>query len=372
MATMSLTTAVVGGGTVSDRHLDGLRKLAMTDLVAVCDVDEDRVREKAREYDLKAYTDIEAMLTREDLDWIHLCTPVQTHLDLATKAIKEGVAVQIEKPVTETVAEVEELSRVADRHDVPVSVVHNHNFDPAIRKARAAIERGDVGNVRSVDMLYAGETWPDEVKRGAWAHDLPGGEFEEGFPHPIYMLLNLGGYPASADDVDAGTHSRRDYGGEFEYDGVQFQYTSEDGVLCSGTIVASEIPHKTIQIHGDEGSLVVDVVSQTVTTLDRDYQASPVMRAMTNVDHVLDRVRGSLENVRAVVERKRNDTWEAERDLVSHYYQFDAEAAALIQGRELPSPLEEARWTIEIMETIRASAIDDRSRVVAQQPADQD
>jgi len=92
---MSLTTAVVGGGTVSDRHLDGLAKLAMTDLVAVCDVDEDTVREKAREYDLKAYTDVEAMLAQEDLDWVHLCTPhVQTHLDLATTIVEAGVPVR--------------------------------------------------------------------------------------------------------------------------------------------------------------------------------------------------------------------------------------------------------------------------------------
>ncbi len=369
---MSLTTAVVGGGTVSDRHLDGLTKLSMTDLVAVCDVDEDRVREKAREYDIKAYTDLEAMLVREDLDWVHLCTPVQTHLDLATKVIEAGVPVQIEKPVTETIGEVEELSRVADRNDVPVSVVHNHNFDPAMRKARAAIERGDLGEIRSVDMLYAGETWPDEVKRGSWAHDLPGGEFEEGFPHPIYMLLNLGGYPEHADDIDASTQRRRDYGGEFDYDGVQFQFTSKDGVLCSGTVVASDVPHKTIQIHGDEGSIVVDVVSQTVTRLDRDYESSPVARALTNVDHVVDRIRGSVENVYDVVERKRDDSWEVERDAVPHYYQFDAEAEALLQGRDLPSPLTEAHWTIEIMEAIRSSATEERRAVVAQQPADQD
>lgn len=369
---MTLTTAVVGGGTVSDRHLGGLTKLALVDLVAVCDVDEDRVREKARSYDLKAYTDLDAMLAREDLDWLHLCTPVQTHLELARKAIEAGVAVQIEKPVTETVEEAAELSRVAERHDVPVSVVHNHNFDPAMREARAAIERGDIGAVRSVDLLYAGETWPDEVKRGAWAHDLPGGEFEEGFPHPIYMLLDLGGYPDHPSAVAAGTQRHREYDGEFDYDGVQFQYTSADGVLCQGAVVAGEIPHKTIRIYGDEGSLVVDVVSQTVTTLDRDYESSPVSRALTNVDHVVDRVRGSIANVRAVVRRARSDEWEAERDLVSHYYQFDAEAAALIQDRELPCPLEEGRWTIEIMEAIRAASGEGRAEVVAERPAEGD
>ncbi len=374
---MSITTAVVGGGTVSDWHLDGLTRLPEADLVAICDLDEDRVRQKAREYDLKAYTDVEAMLVREELDWLHICTPVQTHLELAKTAIESDVAVQIEKPVTETAEEAEELLRHAERYDVPVSVVHQHDYDPAMREARERIERGEIGEVRSAEMLYAGETWPDEEKRGSWALDLAGGEFEEGLPHPIYMLLNLGGYPESPEAITADTDRHRHYEQGFDYDGTSFQYRSEDGALCSGTILASPVPHKELRIHGNDGSLVVDVVSQTVTALDRDYESSSLGRAMANVDHVIDRVRGTVENAMAVAQRARSDDWETHRDLNAHAYQFDREARALLGDAPMPDTLAEARWTIEIMEEIRASAGPEEAPATAspaehQAAADQD
>jgi predicted dehydrogenase len=99
-------------------------------------------------------------------------------------------------------------------------------------------------------------------------------------------VLNLGGYPSSPEAIQASSSLVGEYAQEFEYDSVQFQYVTDDGVLCSGTVLASDVPHKVIQVHGDRGSIEIDVVSQSVTVLDRDYQASPKARAMATVDHV--------------------------------------------------------------------------------------
>jgi predicted dehydrogenase len=356
---MTLETAVVGGGVVSDYHLSGLEQCPDTNLVAICDLDESRAREKATEYDINAYADFEGMLARESLDWIHLCTPVGTHLELARMAIEDGIPVLIEKPVTESVAEAEELERLAEEYDATVSVVHNHNFSPAMRKARRLIEDGAIGELRSVDLLYAGETYPDDVRRGAWAFELPGGEFEEGLPHPIYMVLNLGGYPSSPDAIQASTSLADEYAQGFEYDSVQFQYTTDDGVLCSGTVLASDVPHKVIQVHGDDGSIEIDVVSQSVTVLDRDYQASPKARALANVDHVLGRLRGTAENLVAVARRSIDDDWDSVRNLDSHSYQFGEEVRAIQRGEPTAVPVAEGTWTLRVMETIRATTADD-------------
>lgn len=356
---MTLETAVVGGGVVSDYHLSGLTQCPDTELVAICDLDESRAREKATEYDINAYADFEGMLARESLDWIHLCTPVGTHLDLARMAMEDGIPVLIEKPVTESVAEAEELERLAEEHDATVSVVHNHNFSPAMRKARGLIEDGTIGRLRSVDLLYAGETFPDDVRRGAWAFELPGGEFEEGLPHPIYMVLNLGGYPESTDAIQASASLVNEYTQEFDYDSVQFQYTTDDGVLCSGTVLASDVPHKVIQVHGDRGSIEIDVVSQSVTVLDRDYQASPKARALANVDHVLGRIQGTVENLVAVARRTVDDDWDSVRNLDSHSYQFGEEVRAIQRDEPTAVPVAEGTWTLRIIEAVRAAATTD-------------
>jgi len=353
---MTLETAVVGGGVVSDYHLSGLQQCPDTHLVAICDLDESRAREKATEYDINAYADFEGMLAREELDWIHLCTPVGTHLDLARMAIEDGIPVLIEKPVTESVAEAEALETLVEDHDATVSIVHNHNFSPAMRTARQYIEDGTIGDVRSVDLLYAGETYPDDVRRGAWAFELAGGEFEEGLPHPIYMVLNLGGYPSSPESIQANTALAGEYAQGFDYDSVQFQYTTDDGVLCSGTVLASDVPHKVIQVHGDRGSVEIDVVSQSVTVLDRDYQASPKTRALANVDHVLGRVQGTVENLLAVARRTVDDDWDSVRNLDSHSYQFGEEVSAIQRGDPTAVPVEEGTWTLRIIEAVRAAA----------------
>jgi len=356
---MSLRTAVVGGGTVSDRHLDGLVACPWTNPVAVCDIDEDRATEKADTYGLEAYTDLEAMLARADLDWLHVCTPVATHLDVATTAIEAGVPVLIEKPITETADEYEQLAVTAEEHGVHVSAVHNHDFDPVVRQLADAIEEGTVGEVRAVEMRYAGQTYPDDVRRGEWAFELPGGEFEEGLPHPLYMLLRIGGYPTALENIQAITHRHREYDRPFTYDGAKLQYVSEDDLLCSATLLPGSVPDKGIHVQGEDGALVADLVSQTLVTLDRDYGASPVARARNNVDRAVDRMLGNAANVRSVIERRRNDDWATEIDLDGLAYQLDAEARALRGEGDPPVALEEAGWTIRLMEAIRDAAAEE-------------
>jgi predicted dehydrogenase len=353
---MSLRTAVIGGGAVSDIHLSGLAKNPQTELAGVCDVDAETARRKAREYGTLPYTDTGELLDAESLDWVHLCTPVGTHLDLARELLAADVPVLIEKPVTETAAEAETLLDAAREHDVPVSVVRNHLFISAMRRARAAVESGELGDLRAVEVTYAGNTWPDEPNRGAWTFELPGGEFEEGIPHPIYLALGVGGYPASTDAVRATTSRHRTYERGFTYDGLTLQYPTDDGTLCGVTVLAGSVPQRTVDIHGTEGSLVVDLVSGTVLRLERDYKASPLARLRNDVDRAAGRLRGAVDNVRRAVRARRASGWEAERLRNPHYYQFDREADALLNGADPVVPLENGVWTLRLMEAVRTAA----------------
>jgi len=353
---MKLRTGIVGGGTVSAVHIDGLKRNPRTDLVAICDVDEERARELAEKHEIRPFTSVQTMVDEVDLDWVHVCTPVQTHVDVALTAIEAGIPVMIEKPITETVAEFERLAEAARAHDVPVSVKHNHVFDPAMRKAMDRVQSGDLGRVKGVDVIYTGSSRPDDPNRGAWSFDLAGGEFEEGLAHPIYLTLRAGGYPEDADDVLATTTTFEEYDRPFAYDAAQLQYVSRDGVLCTTKMLGDTIPVRQVLIHGRDLSLTVDLISQTLVEHDRDYKASAVARAQNNVDQVADRIRGTIQNGGAVIKRAMNDDWDVARKLNAHFYQNDAESRALITDSPMPVPLEEGRWTVQLMETIRESA----------------
>ncbi|EMA70639.1 oxidoreductase domain-containing protein [Halorubrum aidingense JCM 13560] len=355
---MTLRTAVIGGGTVSGVHLDGLDRNPRTDLVAICDLDEDIARDIATEYGIRAFFDVEEMLAELDLDWVHVCTPVQTHLAIAKTVIEAGIPVQIEKPITETYEEFEELAAFAERHDVVVSEKHNHAFDPVVRRAMQAKRNGELGEVRGVDVIYTGSSRPDDPNRGPWNFDLAGGEFEEGIPHPIYLTLRAGGYPRSESSLATTTALFGDYERSFDYDGAQIQYVTDDEVLCTTKMLGGTRPVRELILHGSKKSLTADLLSQTLIEHDRDYKRSAATRALNNVDQAVDRFTGTIANARAVLNRSRNDDWDTLRLLNAHYYQNDAESRALEAGdpSRMPVPLSESRWMILLMEEIRDTA----------------
>jgi len=352
---MSLRTAVIGGGTVSETHLSGLSQNPKTELVAICDLDTETARQKAKSHSIKAYFDVAELLKSEDLDWVHVCTPPQTHLTVATQVLEAGIPILVEKPVTETIEQFEELAAVADREDVPFSVVHNHKFGPVERTVRNEIESGELGQIRGVDLLYTGSTEPDVANRGAWNFELLGGEFEEGLPHPLYLGLNAGGLPQSEADVSAQTSLLGTYDREFGYDCAQLQYVSESGTLCTIKMLSGTKPVRILYVHGSESTLAADLVSQTLVRLDRDYKASPVARAQNNIDQIADRIRGTAENIGIVLKDKRAGEWATAIERNGSYYQFDQEAEALLTGTEPPVSVDEARWTVKLQEAIRDS-----------------
>ncbi|MDL5360616.1 Gfo/Idh/MocA family protein [Halalkalicoccus sp. NIPERK01] len=353
---MAVDTAVIGAGEVSDSHLSALKGNPRTNLVGVCDIDEGRARTAAEKYDTDPYFDLDDLLESVDLDWVHVCTSVQTHLPLAEKAIRAGVPVLVEKPTTETVAELDELAALSEEHGVPVSPVHQHLFDPAMRDARERIRSGEIGAVRGVDLVYTGHTRPDEANRGTWVFDLPGGEFEEGLPHPLYLTLGAGGYPRSEDDISAQTSLYDDYGGRFDYDSAQVQYATEEGALCSATMLAGGAPKRMIHVHGEDASLIVDMILQVVHQVEGEYKDSTVGKVKQSLKYAGGQLAGLAKNAALVAHANYSDEWEPKTRIDPHKYQIDRTAYALQHDLAMPVPLSEARWTIRLMEALREAA----------------
>lgn len=357
---MPLNSAVVGAGVVSDVHFRGLAACPHTDLVAVCDLDEDRAREAAREHVVTPYTDLGEMLASEDPDWVHVCTPVQTHRDLGVQCLEAGAHVLLEKPATVTTGEFEDLAAAAEANGVTLSVVHNHNFSPGMRRLGERVEAGEIGDVRAVNMIYPGSSRPDDVLRGAWSRELVGGEFEEGLPHPIYPVLKAGGYPRDHDSVRATTAIHGRYDREYAFDGAQAQWVTEDEVLCSVQMLAGSVPEWKMSVHGEEKSLTLDFVSQTILEHDRDYLENATNRGLNNVDEILDRVRGSVEMGTSFVKSKLRSDWDTQRSMQSHFAQFDAEVRYLVAGGDPAVPVEEGYWEVGVLEAIRETARGDQ------------
>ena len=357
---MTLRTAVVGAGIVSENnHLPAVSRNPRTELVAVCDVDEGAVREAVAEYGGRAYTDVEAMLDGERLDWVHVATPVQTHFELASAAVEAGVPTTVQKPATTTREELDDLRELAAAVRIPVSVVHNWLFYPVVRDLRRRIAAGEFGEIRAVETTFSGEGRPDDTYRGDWVYDLPGGDLEEGIAHPLYLTLGLGGPPRDEDAVDVQTRTVREYDG-FTYDGVSLQWTTDEAALCSVTVLSGSAPNDEIRVYGTDASARVDVQTNAVEVHDADegpfhILAEQLARSVTIAESV---VNGAFESVRAEVADRVEEELDYHREgsADGHYYILNEAAKALERGEQPPVPLAHSHWVLTLLEQIRDDA----------------
>lgn len=89
----------------------------------------------------------DALIASDDVDVVHICTPNNTHAELALKAIQAGKAVVCEKPLATSVADAQALKAAADVAGVVTAVPFIYRFYPAVREARARILSGQGGDL---------------------------------------------------------------------------------------------------------------------------------------------------------------------------------------------------------------------------------
>ncbi|MFC6824416.1 Gfo/Idh/MocA family protein [Halopelagius fulvigenes] len=358
---MAVRTAVIGSGIVStNNHLPALARNPRTDLLAVADVDEESVREAAAEYGCRAYTDAETMLEREDAEWVHVATPVQTHADLARAAIDAGANVTVQKPAATNPEELGEMRSAADEAGVSLSVVHNWLYYPVVRELRRRIASGEIGEVRAVRTAFTGEGRPDETYRGDWVLELEGGDLEEGMSHPFYLTLALGGVPRSEDDVTALTRATEEFDHGVTYDGAQVQYVAENDALCSITYLSSSARDSKLAVHGTEGSIHVDIPTATLDVHDAESGPYhfPNERFSRNAERTRQTAEGAVRNAKRYVAGRIEDELDRhdEDSPDGHYFLFDEAAKALERGEKPPVTPELSRWVLELTEQVRESA----------------
>jgi len=133
-----ICVAVIGVGAFGRNHARVYRKLEQDGfpvrLLAVVDPDTARADAVGSEFGCRSYGSLEQLLgTRSDLQAASVATPTVHHLSTARQLMEAGVDVLIEKPLAASVAEADELAKLAQRHQRVVQVGHLERFNPAVR-----------------------------------------------------------------------------------------------------------------------------------------------------------------------------------------------------------------------------------------------
>jgi predicted dehydrogenase len=128
------------------------------DLAAVAGRDAAAAADMARRFDwAHVETDWRALIAREDVDLVDICTPGDTHADIAIAALEAGKHVLCEKPLANTVEEARAMAAAAERaraHGIRSMVGFTYRRVPAIALARQLVQEGRVGEIRHVRAQY--------------------------------------------------------------------------------------------------------------------------------------------------------------------------------------------------------------------------
>jgi predicted dehydrogenase len=146
-----LRVGLIGAGTIAfSAHLPAYRKLRdEIELVTVADIRVENAERAAREYDAEShYADYRELLAREDLDFVDICTPEFLHADQVEAAAAAGVHIICEKPMASSIAEADRMIAASERAGVRLMIAHSRRFTGRYQQIRAAIDRGEIGEVR--------------------------------------------------------------------------------------------------------------------------------------------------------------------------------------------------------------------------------
>ena len=127
-----LRMAVIGVGHLGQHHARILAGLPDVNLVGVVDNNPEQAAAIAAKLGTKAYDDIEPLL--DEVDAVSVVTPTIFHHRVAAEFLRNAVPVLVEKPICRTVAEADDLIRLAAKANVPLQVGHIERFNPAFEE----------------------------------------------------------------------------------------------------------------------------------------------------------------------------------------------------------------------------------------------
>lgn len=148
---------VVGCGSIGDRHLSNLLDLGVEALTAV-ETDTKRGQRIERQYDVPV-TDLDTALAR-DPDFAVICVPNDRHVSVASAAARAGCDLLVEKPLSDSMAGVEDLLEIVETNDLVTLVGCNMRFHPGIVAIRDLLAADTVGRVLAT-RIEAGSYLPD-------------------------------------------------------------------------------------------------------------------------------------------------------------------------------------------------------------------
>ncbi|MBD3625239.1 MAG: Gfo/Idh/MocA family oxidoreductase [Rhodobacteraceae bacterium] len=294
-----LGVGVIGTFAWADKaHLPGYAAHERVDLVAVCDVNEERARAAADKFGArKVYTDAAELIADPEVAMVDVCTPTHTHLPLSLDAIAAGKHVLSEKPLHTAAAPAFDAARKADAAGVRTKLGFTFRYSPAIRWIQQAVASGELGEIFHIHGFEQNQQWLDpdfplrQVAPDAKRDELIPSSIVGYGSHLIDLMRWIGGEFDSVvssmknfipERVIRGEEGRQrvliDDGtvGLVEYAG------GAQGTLQTSYIAVGNYPGVEIRVYGSKGAAIARLISE--------YDVQETLMVATRDDYEFKRI----------------------------------------------------------------------------------
>ena len=167
----------IGAIGVGGRGAGDLDAVSSENITALCDVDADRLGAAAARHPLaKKYADYRQLLEQTDLEAVVVATPDHHHAPATVRALRRGLHVYCEKPLTHTVEEARLIAALTREKKVATQMGTQNHEHPGYLRLVELLQSGAIGDVQEVHVITdrPGKWWPQGMDRPAETPAVPG------------------------------------------------------------------------------------------------------------------------------------------------------------------------------------------------------
>ena len=135
---------IIGCGNIFPMHAVSAELSGLAEVVAVCDVKEDRAKRAAERHKCDYYLDYKKMIDEANLDVVHVCTPHYLHAPMVVYAAEAGKHVLTEKPMSITVEDAERMIKAGEDNKIVFGVIFQNRYNPGSQLLKESCHQADL------------------------------------------------------------------------------------------------------------------------------------------------------------------------------------------------------------------------------------
>lgn len=285
---------LIGAGSICRTHIDAFEGLGgRAEIVGVVSLHVSSAEKVIAEkkLDARAYTDYKEALAHEECDIVSVCTPPDSHCEIAVHCLNAGKHVLVEKPMAPSLAECDEMIAAARASGKKLAVVAQSRFLTAVYRTKQLIDSGRLGKLlysQVNSFWYRGKSYYDLAWRGQWKSEGGGCTLVHAVHH-IDLLQWMTGMPQSVTAVIGNV--AHDNSEEEDVSMALFQYADgslaqltaslvchgqKQALLFAGERASVEIPHAfSADVPLENGFPTEN--GDLLKELEESYQAIPAL-----------------------------------------------------------------------------------------------